>query len=67
MLLWMRLCACRAELLRFRYDAVRPSLALFGEWETISGVILQSLLTMGQTSTKIGFLVEYLKASKISL
>jgi len=48
----------------FRYDAVRPSLALFGEWETISGEILKALLTMGQTSTKIGFLVEYLKASK---
>ena len=49
----------------FRYRSVRPCLALFGVWEEFAGTILATLLTLGEVSTKIGFLIEYLKASKM--
>lgn len=49
----------------FRYRSVRPSLALFGAWEEFAETILAMLLTLGELSTNIGFLIEYLKVSNL--
>ena len=59
------ICLSDRESSVFRNRVVRPCLALFGAWEDFAGTILETLLTLGELSTKIGFLIEYLKAAEL--